>query len=127
MCSSGPCERRFNLRLKETFNKGARAIIHSNCLLPVLSDGWIEIPCYLFRMFWRLSLNCGDDCCAPGGEDFTRPADADYPQILTRSSISLSLLTRTLRVDTSGAGRGNGRFVLSRLDFPVSANSIPVI
>jgi hypothetical protein len=69
MCSSGPCERRFNLRRKERFNKGARAIIHSNCLLPVLSDGWIEIPCYLFRMFWRLSLYCGDDCCAPGKED----------------------------------------------------------
>jgi hypothetical protein len=42
---------RSNLRREERFNKGARVIIHSNCLLPVLSDGWIEISCYLFRMF----------------------------------------------------------------------------
>ena len=56
----------FNLSRKERFNKGARAIIHRNCLLPVLSDGWIEMPCYLFRMFWRMSLYCGDDWCAHG-------------------------------------------------------------
>jgi hypothetical protein len=55
MCSSGPCERQFNLRREERFDKSARAIIHSNCLLPVLSEGSIEIPCYLFRMFWRMA------------------------------------------------------------------------
>jgi hypothetical protein len=76
MCSSGPCERRVNLRRTERFDKGARAIIHSNCLLPVLSDGWIEIPCYLFRMFWRMSLYCGGDCCAHGEEDFIGGATA---------------------------------------------------
>ena len=51
MCSSGPCERQFNLGREERFNKSARAIIHRNCLLPVLSEGSHEIPCYLFRMF----------------------------------------------------------------------------
>ena len=58
MCSSGPCERQFNLRREERFNKSACAIIHSNCLLPVLSEGSIEIPCYLFRMFcvWRFTV-----------------------------------------------------------------------
>jgi len=33
---------RSNLRREERFNKGARAIIHSNCLLPVLSDGGLK-------------------------------------------------------------------------------------
>jgi hypothetical protein len=42
MCSSGPCERRFDLRQTGRFNKSARAIIHSNCLLPVLSGGGLK-------------------------------------------------------------------------------------
>jgi hypothetical protein len=41
----------FNLRLKETFNKGARAIIHSNCLLPVLSDGGLKFLVTSFERF----------------------------------------------------------------------------
>jgi hypothetical protein len=66
------CKDKFNLRRKARFNKGARAIIHSNRLLPVLSDGWIEIPCYLFRMFRRMSLYYSGDCRAHGEEDFIR-------------------------------------------------------
>jgi hypothetical protein len=61
---------KFDLPREERFNKGARVIIHSNRLLPGLSDGRIEIPCYLFRMFWRTSLYCGGDCFAHGEEDF---------------------------------------------------------
>jgi hypothetical protein len=51
MCSCGPCERRFNLRREERFNKGARAIIHSNCLLPVLSDGGLKFLVTTFECF----------------------------------------------------------------------------
>ena len=42
---------RFNLRRKERFNKGARAIIHSNCLLPVLSDGGLKFLVTSFECF----------------------------------------------------------------------------
>jgi hypothetical protein len=42
---------RFNLRRKERFNKGARAIIHSNCLLPVLSDGGSKFLVTSFECF----------------------------------------------------------------------------
>jgi hypothetical protein len=63
MCSSGPCERRFNLRRKERFNKGARAIIHSNCLLPVLSDGGLKFlvtsfECFGVRLLLQRRLLC---------------------------------------------------------------------
>jgi hypothetical protein len=57
MCSSGPCERRFNLRRKERFNKGARAIIHSNCLLPVLSDGGLKFLVTSFECFGGCRFN----------------------------------------------------------------------
>ena len=42
---------KFNLRRKERFNKGARAIIHSNCLLPVLSDGGLKFLVTSFECF----------------------------------------------------------------------------
>jgi hypothetical protein len=51
MCSSGPCERQFNLRREERFDKSARAIIHSNCLLPVLSDGGLKFLVTSFECF----------------------------------------------------------------------------
>jgi hypothetical protein len=70
MYSSGPCERRFNLRRAKRFNKRVARIIHNSCLLPVLSDSRIENPCYLFRMFWRMSLCCCDECLAHGERDF---------------------------------------------------------
>jgi hypothetical protein len=43
-----------------------------------------------------MSLYCGGECRTPGEEDFIRPADVDYPQILTRLSISLNLVTENL-------------------------------
>jgi hypothetical protein len=47
---------RFNLRRKERFNKGARAIIHSNCLLPVLSDGGLKFLVTSFECFAYVAL-----------------------------------------------------------------------
>jgi len=149
MCSSGPCERQFNLLREERFNKGARATIHRDRLLPVLSDGWIEIPCYLFRMLWRMSLYCGGDCRAAGGEDFIGGATAGSthscimtrPPTLGRSvSATRSRLTSpsysspsTLRWEQI-AGRGRRRQVcekrtllISILNFAVNSISIPVI
>jgi hypothetical protein len=40
----------------------------------VLSDGWIEIARYLFRMFWRMSLYCSGECFALGEKDFAKTA-----------------------------------------------------
>ena len=48
---------RFNLRRKERFNKGARAIIHSNCLLPVLSDGGLKFLVTSFECFGGCRFN----------------------------------------------------------------------
>jgi hypothetical protein len=51
-----PVNDEFNLRRKDRLDKSARENIYNNYLLPVLSDRWIENPCYLVRMFWRISL-----------------------------------------------------------------------
>jgi hypothetical protein len=67
MCSSGPCERRINLRRKERFSKSARAIIQSNCLLPALSDGGLKLLVTSFECF---GVCRGGDCCAHGEKDF---------------------------------------------------------
>jgi hypothetical protein len=42
---------RSHLRREERFNKGARVIIHSNCLLPVLSDGGLKFLVTSFECF----------------------------------------------------------------------------
>jgi hypothetical protein len=46
-----PCKTNCNLREKERFNKGARTIIHSSCLLPVLSDGGLNFLVTSFECF----------------------------------------------------------------------------
>jgi hypothetical protein len=54
-----PVNDEFYLRRKDRFDKSARKNIYRNCLLPVLSllaNGLIEVPCYLFKMFWRMLL-----------------------------------------------------------------------
>jgi hypothetical protein len=51
MCSSGPCERRFDLRQTGRFNKSARAIIHSYCLLPVPSGRGLKFLVTSFECF----------------------------------------------------------------------------
>ena len=51
---------RFNLRRKERFNKGARAIIHSNCLLPVLSDGGVKFLVTSFECFGVCSFTAAE-------------------------------------------------------------------
>ena len=56
MCSSGPCERRFDLRQTGRFNKSARAIIHSNCLLPVLSGGDLKFLVTSFECLAHVAL-----------------------------------------------------------------------
>ena len=48
---SGPCKTSCDLRRKERFNKGTRAIIHSKCLLPVLSDGGLKFLVTPFECF----------------------------------------------------------------------------
>src|SRR6267142_778688 len=47
----GPCKTNCDLRRKERFNKGARAIIHRYCLLPVLSGGGLNCLVTSFESF----------------------------------------------------------------------------
>ena len=90
MCSSGPCERRFNLRQEERFNKGARAIIHSNCLLPVLSDGGLK--------FLVTSFECFGVC------RFTAAAIAVHPARKISSAETVVRLRRQMRMTRSRVG-----------------------
>jgi hypothetical protein len=80
----GPCKGGFYLRRKETFNKGARAIIHRNCLLPVLSGGGLKFLVTSFERFGVCRFTAAAIAVHPArtissAETATnlRPADAD--------------------------------------------------
>jgi hypothetical protein len=84
MCSSGPCERRINLRRKERFSKSARAIIQSNCLLPALSDGGLKLLVTSFECFGVCRFTVAAIAVHPARKISSaetaansRPADAD--------------------------------------------------
>jgi hypothetical protein len=70
MCSSGPCERRFNLRQTAKFNKSARGIIHSSCLLPRWFRRRIVVSLLPLSNVLAYAALRGGDCRAHGEEDF---------------------------------------------------------
>ena len=75
---------KFNLRRKVRFDKSARVIIHSNCLLPVLSDGGLKFlvtsfECFGVRRFTAAAnaVHTARKISSAKTASNLRPADAD--------------------------------------------------
>jgi hypothetical protein len=119
-----PAKDEYNLRRSERFKKGRWRDINSCLLLPAHSDRHLNPLLPLpnvsacVALLWRR-------CCALDEEDLIR-------RIWTiRGTYVIEHLAKppdkNLADGHMAARRGNGRFVISRLDLPASANSIDLL
>ena len=133
----GPCKTNCDLRRKERFNKSPRVIVHSNCLLPVLSGGELKFLVTSFECFAALLRRC---MLSTLRERFhrRRPTFARAPRVErsqragreARGCSASTLLDFAVENRLRAAAGGDmwkGTLLISRLDFAVNSISIPVI